>query len=164
MTPSDGTQRSLRVSEVLQLLDFLLLSLSCELQRTSQKPSIPGLVDGRLGTGCASNGIKPLDHSVKILAIRLARFGDLVLLLPALALLKARLPDSHLTLLTDTRWGPLAEMCPAIDQVITVDRIKMRDGPAWRAIAGMLRLLRDLRRRRFDATQWTVTVFERPTC
>ena len=89
---------------------------------------------------------------MKILAIRLARFGDLVLLLPALSLLKSRLPNSHLTLLTDTRWGPLAEMCPAIDQVITVDRIKMRDGPVWRAIIGMLRLLRDLRRRKFDAT------------
>ena len=43
-------------------------------------------------------------------------------------------------------------MCPAIDEVITVDRIKMRDGPAWRAIIGMLRLMRDLRRRKFDAT------------
>ena len=28
----------------------------------------------------------------------------------------------------------------------------MRDGPVWRAIAGMLRLMRDLRRRKFDAT------------
>lgn len=87
---------------------------------------------------------------MRILAIRLARFGDIVLLLPALALLKARLPESHLTLLTDTRWGPLAEMCPAIDQVLTVDRVRMRDGPFWRAVAGMFRLAMDLRRRRFD--------------
>ena len=35
----------------------------------------------------------------------------------------------------------------------------MRDGPAWRAIAGILRLLRDLRRRRFDATSSTVHGF-----
>jgi heptosyltransferase I len=87
---------------------------------------------------------------VKVLAIRLGRFGDLVLLLPALALLKARLPECRLTLLTDTRWAPLAEMCPAIDEIISVDRLKMRDGPFLRAIAGILKLMRDLRRRSFD--------------
>jgi lipopolysaccharide heptosyltransferase I len=89
---------------------------------------------------------------VRILAIRLARFGDLVLLFPALNLLKNRLPGSHLTLLTDMRWGPLAEMCPAIDEIVTVDRIRMRDGSAWRAVASMIRLVKDLRRRHFDMT------------
>lgn len=87
---------------------------------------------------------------MRILAIRLARFGDLVLLLPALTLLKFRLPESHLTLLTDKRWGPIAAMCPAIDEVLTVDRIRMRDGPAWQAVRGMFRLVLDLRRRKFD--------------
>ena len=87
---------------------------------------------------------------MKVLAIRLGRFGDLVLLLPALSLLKARLPQCHLTLLTDTRWAPLAEMCPAIDEIIAVDRIEMRDGPPWRAIGRIGRLLSDVRRRRFD--------------
>jgi len=88
---------------------------------------------------------------VKVLAIRLGRFGDLVLLLPALALLKARLPKSHLTLLTDTRWAPLAKMCPAIDDIIAVDRIEMRDAPPWCSIPGIIRLMSDVRRRRFDA-------------
>lgn len=88
---------------------------------------------------------------MKVLAIRLGRFGDIVLLLPALALLKARLPDTHLALLTDTRWGPLAAMCPAIDEVITVDRIRMRDGSSWNALMEIRRLVADLRRRHFDA-------------
>jgi ADP-heptose:LPS heptosyltransferase len=88
---------------------------------------------------------------VRILAIRLARFGDLVLLLPAMTLLKARLPASHLTLLTDQRWAPLATMCPAIDEVVTIDRIGMRDSPYWRAIPAIWRLMADLRRRAFDA-------------
>jgi ADP-heptose:LPS heptosyltransferase len=88
---------------------------------------------------------------VKVLAIRLGRFGDIVLLLPALALLKARRPDCHLTLLTDTRWSPLAGMCPAIDEVIAVDRVQMRDGSSWRAMVGIQRLVSDLRRRAFDA-------------
>ena len=89
---------------------------------------------------------------MRILAIRLARFGDIVLLLPAMTLLKARLPASHLTLLTDVRWAPLAAMCPAIDEVVTIDRIGMRDGSYWRAMPAICRLLADLRRRAFDAT------------
>jgi ADP-heptose:LPS heptosyltransferase len=88
---------------------------------------------------------------VKVLAIRLGRFGDIVLLLPALTLLKARMPECHLSLLTDTRWAPLAGMCPAIDEVIPVDRLEMRDGSSGRAIAGVMRLMSDLRRRGFDA-------------
>jgi len=88
---------------------------------------------------------------VKVLAIRLGRFGDLILLFRALASLKARLPESHLTLLTDSRWVPLAEMCPAIDEIIPVDRVEMRDGSSRRAIARILRLMSSLRRRRFDA-------------
>ena len=88
---------------------------------------------------------------MKVLAIRLGRFGDVVLLFPALALLKARMPKSHVTLLTDTRWAPLAAMCPAIDEVLAVDRLEMRDGHPWRAIGGIVRLMSDLRRRGFDA-------------
>jgi len=87
---------------------------------------------------------------VRILAIRLARFGDIVLLLPALNLLKARQPSSHLTFLTDERWAPLAAMCPAIDEVLPVDRIGMRDGPYINAVGDIYRLGADLRRRKFD--------------
>ena len=65
---------------------------------------------------------------MNILAIRLARFGDVVLLLPALTALKFNFPGSRLTFLTDHRLSSLAEMCPAIDDIIAVDRIAMRDG------------------------------------
>jgi ADP-heptose:LPS heptosyltransferase len=87
---------------------------------------------------------------VKILAIRLARFGDIVLLLPALTLLKAQLPESHLTFLTDERWEALARMCPAIDEVITVNRLGMRDGPKSKAIVDIWELGQTLRKRAFD--------------
>lgn len=87
---------------------------------------------------------------MKILAIRLARLGDVILLLPALASLKERFPASHLTLLTGHRCAPIAELCPMIDQVISVNRVAMRDGPAWRALWDMTTLVRDLRRKRFD--------------
>lgn len=87
---------------------------------------------------------------MKILAIRFARLGDVVLLLPALSSLKRSFPNSHLTFLTGHRCAPLAEMCPAIDETIGVDRLAMRDGRVWRAVTDMLRLGRDVRRRRFD--------------
>jgi ADP-heptose:LPS heptosyltransferase len=88
---------------------------------------------------------------VKILAIRLARFGDIVLLLPALSHLKACLPDSHLTFLTDQRWEPLAAMCPAVDDIVTIDRLGMRDGKLGNALAGIRRAGRLLRGGGFDA-------------
>jgi ADP-heptose:LPS heptosyltransferase len=81
----------------------------------------------------------------------LARFGDIVLLLPALTRLKAELPESHLTLLTDARWAPVAAMCPAIDEVLTMDRIGMRDGSYWNALREILRSRAKLRRMKFDA-------------
>jgi ADP-heptose:LPS heptosyltransferase len=87
---------------------------------------------------------------VKILAIRLARFGDIVLLLPALTFLKAQLPGSSLTFLTDQRWAPLAAMCPAIDEIVTIDRLGMRDGTLWNALLGILQAGNDVRSRHFD--------------
>jgi len=87
---------------------------------------------------------------VKILAIRFARLGDVILLLPALSSLKQAFPGSHLTFLTGHRCAPVAKLCPAIDEVIGVNRLAMRDGPVWSAAATMAALLRDVRRKRFD--------------
>ena len=87
---------------------------------------------------------------MKILAIRLARFGDIVLLLPALTFLKTQLPGSSLTFLTDQRWAALAAMCPAIDEVVTIDRLGMRDGTLWNALRGILQAGNDVRSRHFD--------------
>jgi ADP-heptose:LPS heptosyltransferase len=87
---------------------------------------------------------------VKILAIRLARFGDIVLLLPALRFLKAQFPNSSLTFLTDQRWLPLAAMCPAIDEVVAIDRLGMRDGKLFDALRGIFRVGKDVRSRHFD--------------
>lgn len=85
-----------------------------------------------------------------LLAIRLARLGDVVLLLPALARLKLAFPDAKLTLMTGHRCAPLAELCPAVDEVMSVDRVAMRDGPAVDAIREMARLVSEVRNRRFD--------------
>jgi ADP-heptose:LPS heptosyltransferase len=87
----------------------------------------------------------------RVLAIRFARLGDVILLLPALSTIKKSLPDAHLTLLTGHRCAAAAEMCPAVDEVISVDRIAMRDGPVWRALHDVKKLVSDIRSRQFDA-------------
>jgi ADP-heptose:LPS heptosyltransferase len=87
---------------------------------------------------------------VNILAIRFARLGDVVLLLPALSSLKRSLPQARLTLLTGHRCAPIADLCPAIDEVLPVNRLAMRDGPVLEAFRNMAGLVRDVRRRRFD--------------
>jgi ADP-heptose:LPS heptosyltransferase len=87
---------------------------------------------------------------VKILAIRFARLGDIILLLPALSQLKKAFPGSQLTFLTGQRCASIAALCPAIDDVISIDRIALRDGPIRGAIFEMGRLVRTIRRKRFD--------------
>jgi ADP-heptose:LPS heptosyltransferase len=87
---------------------------------------------------------------VNILAVRLARLGDVVLLLPALGHLKRSLPGSRVTLLTGSPCAPLAELAPALDEVLAVDRLALRDGPRLVALAGLVRLVREIRSRRFD--------------
>jgi len=87
---------------------------------------------------------------VKILAIRFARLGDVILLLPALESLKDKFPGSQLTLMTGHRCAAIAEMCPAIDHVMPVDRVAMRDGSMWKALQDMTTLVRNVRRQQFD--------------
>jgi ADP-heptose:LPS heptosyltransferase len=87
---------------------------------------------------------------VNILAIRFARLGDVLLLLPALRRLKEEFPQAKLVLMTGHRCSPIAGLCPEIDEVISVDRVAMRDGRIWNAIRQMTRLVRDVRRRKFD--------------
>jgi ADP-heptose:LPS heptosyltransferase len=87
---------------------------------------------------------------VKILAIRFARLGDVVLLTPALSYLKRQFPDAELTLLTGSPCAPVGELCPAVDDVISIDRIAMRDNSPLSALAAMARLVRILRKRVFD--------------
>jgi ADP-heptose:LPS heptosyltransferase len=87
---------------------------------------------------------------VKILAIRLARLGDVILSLPALGSLKGAFPKARLTFLTGHRCAPIAELCPHIDEVIAINRVAMREGPVVKATVEMVKLVRDIRGRGFD--------------
>ncbi len=94
--------------------------------------------------------MKRLSGISNILAIRFARIGDVVLLLPALLRLKSVFGGARLTLTTGSRAAPIAELCPHIDEVISVDRLRMRDGPRLEALRDIWELVGELRSRRFD--------------
>src|SRR5262245_4652969 len=64
--------------------------------------------------------------------------------------LKTAWPEARLTLLTGLRCASIAEMCPAIDEVMAVDRVSMRDGPRLNAARQIAQLVGDIRKRAFD--------------
>lgn len=86
----------------------------------------------------------------KILCLRLARLGDVILLVPALKALRNRFPQAHLTVLTGHRCAPILALCPEVNEVISIDRLKWRDGSKWEAGLEIASLLRKLRHEHYD--------------
>jgi len=79
----------------------------------------------------------------RVLLVRLRRAGDVILTTPALTALRRALPESHLAYVVEAPFARLVEGHPALDETIVVES---GQGPA-----GFLRLIRRLRRDRFDA-------------
>lgn len=61
----------------------------------------------------------------KLLVIRNDKIGDFMLAWPSFAMLKASLPDCHITALVPKYTVALAELCPWIDAVI-IDPVNRR--------------------------------------
>jgi lipopolysaccharide heptosyltransferase II len=89
-------------------------------------------------------------NPARILLIRLARLGDVILLVPAIKLLRKKFPHSHIAALVGRRCAPILEMCDAIDEVIAVDRVAMRDGSRLAAIRDIVKLAERIRRARYE--------------
>ncbi|MCI0419277.1 MAG: glycosyltransferase family 9 protein [Acidobacteria bacterium] len=96
-----------------------------------------------------SHDIAQIDFR-KILLIRFARLGDVVLLVPSIRALRSRYPHARIDVLVDQRYTDILEMCSAVDRVIPVNRLAMRDGSKMRALAGIVQLARSLRREAYD--------------
>jgi heptosyltransferase-2 len=86
----------------------------------------------------------------KILLIRFARLGDVILLVPSIRALRNRYPKATIEVLVDHRYASILEMCSAVDRVIPVNRLAMRDGGKIRAIGNMFRLAQELRAAAYD--------------
>ena len=86
----------------------------------------------------------------RILLIRFARLGDVILLVPSIRALRNRYPKARIEVLVDHRYAGILEMCSAVDRVIPVDRLAMRDGGKIRAVGNMFRLAQELRAASYD--------------
>ena len=86
----------------------------------------------------------------KILLIRFARLGDVILLVPSIRALRSRYPNAEIDVLVDNRYAPVFEMCSAVDRVIPVDRLQMRDGGKIAAMINMFQLARQLTDEAYD--------------
>src|SRR5215471_8312699 len=84
--------------------------------------------------GTASSG-------ARILVVRLGAMGDIIHTLPAVASLKHSFPGSHLTWTVESKWAPLLERNPFVDQIALL----RRGGPAQ-----ILTSCRELRADRYD--------------
>jgi heptosyltransferase-1 len=77
---------------------------------------------------------------MRILVVRLSSMGDVIHALPAVASLKHSFPHSHVSWVIRTRWMPLLEGNPFVDEVIPFER-------TW---SGILGTRKNLRRQKFD--------------
>ncbi len=88
----------------------------------------------------------------RILLIKPSSLGDIVLALPALSALRRSFPQARISWLIRPEFAPLLEGHPHLDEVILFDRKFL--ARAWHsptAFAGLVSLVSQLRRKRFDA-------------
>src|SRR5580698_6187463 len=77
---------------------------------------------------------------MRILVVRLSSMGDVIHALPAVASLKHSFPHSHVSWVIRTRWAPLLEGNPFVDEII----------PFERTLKGVAGARRKFRKHRFD--------------
>lgn len=77
---------------------------------------------------------------LRLLVVRLGSMGDIVHALPAVAALRAAHPAAQLDWVVERKWLELLAGCPVISAAIPQDR----------GLAATLRLMRELRARRYD--------------
>jgi lipopolysaccharide heptosyltransferase I len=83
----------------------------------------------------------------RVLVVRLSALGDVLFALPALRRLREALPRARLTFLVEDRFADLLRDHPDVDELLVFERKKIARLDAIEAS----RLVRELRRRRFDA-------------
>jgi len=85
-----------------------------------------------------------------ILVIDFGQLGDVILSLPALKAIRDKFPDSHITLLLGKPGADVVRIADVSDDQILVDRVDLRDGNKIRSIGKILRLVKQIRSRKFD--------------
>lgn len=76
--------------------------------------------------------------------------GDVILALPALKAIRQKFPAARITVLIGKSSAMIARLAGVFDEEIVVDRVELRDGSKLRSVNKIRRLVREIRRRRFD--------------
>ena len=85
-----------------------------------------------------------LSRQARLLIVRLRSIGDIVLLTPALHLLKNWRPDLRVSVLLETGFRELLEGNPDVDEIL-----QLEDGAGWQKVTSRLQMVHELRRRQF---------------
>lgn len=91
------------------------------------------------------------EYAANILCVRLDALGDVLMTTPALRALKETCPARRLTLLTSPAAMPVAALVPEIDEVMIYDAPWMKATAPRHDSRSDKRMIRRLRRGRFDA-------------
>ena len=85
-----------------------------------------------------------------ILLIDFGQLGDVVLSLPALGAVRHKFPRARITVAVGQPGRQVVELSGSADEVLTVDRVSLRDGAKLVSVFRIGRLLKEVRARRFD--------------
>lgn len=85
-----------------------------------------------------------------ILVIDFGQLGDVVLSLPALRAIRERFPAARLTVAVGKSASDIVDLSGYANATIVVDRVGLRDGPKLVSIGRIIKLVRDVRRKKFD--------------
>src|SRR6478736_6871236 len=92
----------------------------------------------------------PPARAGRVLLLRLERIGDLLMVLPAIADLRARLPDASVDLVVGSWNGSLAKAIPGVTRVESLDAAWLSRGAPGLSLPGLLARARAWRSRRYD--------------
>ena len=85
-----------------------------------------------------------------ILVIDFGQLGDVVMSLPALSAVRTRFPDARITVAAGKPSSEIVELSGYANEVITIDRVALRDGFKPLSILRIFQVVQDVRRRQFD--------------
>lgn len=80
--------------------------------------------------------------------------------LPALRAVRLRFPRSLITVMSGKSSAVIVELAAVADEQIIVDRVELRDGNKLRSIASLVKLVGNVRRRKFDLVVDLHSLFE----
>jgi len=85
-----------------------------------------------------------------ILVIDFGQLGDVVMSLAALRAVRERFPRARITVAVGKPGVPIIDLSGYADATIAVDRVGLRDGSTLLSIGRIIKLVRDVRRSKFD--------------